>query len=990
MYNPIENENYNEWIELYNPTNKSINISGWTITDNKHIDSIEGNFENGTGATIIPSKAYAIITDHGSNVYKNFNISNNTIKLYVDDRSIGNGLGNSGDKLILKNNENKSIDNLEWIINYSDVDGEAINDIKEGYTLSKINANKTKNSKYDFFEGLPTPGFKNKLLETGKTKITLENSEFIISKDEMKILDLEIKNIGKFSDEISIRIINITNGWQAELDKKIINLEPNQSRIVKLYVTPTKYNSYEGEIRIIALSEKEINLSDEIELYFKIKEPDLYIKQIKLFNETKNESNNFLQGEIIRIKSFCKNQGFENATNVLVTFYIDEKKYENYIGKKTYKNISKYQKYPSILFDTINLKPGNHKIYCFVDENNIINEISENNNKFCIDFEIIDTKPNIFEKKLVFSEFYYHTHPGFLNEFLKIYNPNNKTIDISGFYITNNPEKNKLDQRKIIFPKNTKIKGYSSICISQTAKDFFFETRVYPDFEYFNDSIENISDMISETRIYFGNEYGTITLKNMFNHTIDSIVYGNTTKNISGWAKNPIIKSSEGEIYKRNFNGLIPIDTNTSNDWKNFRIFKIGQTNLDTKIFNFKGLIQTFISPDNSYSVIKKYISSANTSIFLNIYEITSQYLCEELINCLKKNISLTILVEGGPVGGVCDKEKYLLNKLFNYGAKVYLKTSDNSKKIFSRYRFNHAKYLIIDNEVLIVESCNFADTGVPYDPSYGNREWGLVIKNSSVAKYYFNVFLDDSSIDYSEVISLNDSNWKIPYDYYLDYSYYKKAYKTNFETKNYFDNFSVKPIFSPDNSYKEIYELINSSNKSIYVEQLYIYKYWDEKINPFVKLLSEKANQGIDVRVIMNYNPTYSDTNEKINQTKEFLEENNVKVKFIYTNWSIFSNVHNKGVIVDNKSVLISSINWNENSFLNNREAGIIVYNENISRYFLKVFLYDWNLKQKCKNITELDPIELKSDENTIYMAVIFTLTFAVVIQDWRKRKWT
>ncbi|MCD6222675.1 MAG: hypothetical protein J7K12_03215, partial [Thermoplasmata archaeon] len=74
---------------------------------------------------------------------------------------------------------------------------------------------------------------------------------------------------------------------------------------------------------------------------------------------------------------------------------------------------------------------------------------------------------------------------------------------------------------------------------------------------------------------------------------------------------------------------------------------------------------------------------------------------------------------------------------------------------------------------------------------------------------------------------------------------------------------------------------------------------------------------------------------------TKKFLEENGIEVKFSKLN------VHNKGMIVDNK-VLISSINWGENSVRNNREIGIIIENENVSNYFKKIFYYDWNYGKK------------------------------------------
>jgi phosphatidylserine/phosphatidylglycerophosphate/cardiolipin synthase-like enzyme len=103
---------------------------------------------------------------------------------------------------------------------------------------------------------------------------------------------------------------------------------------------------------------------------------------------------------------------------------------------------------------------------------------------------------------------------------------------------------------------------------------------------------------------------------------------------------------------------------------------------------------------------------------------------------------------------------------------------------------------------------------------------------------------------------------------------------------------------------------------------------------------------------------------------------------------------VHNKGVIVDNKSVLISSINWNENSFTNNREVGVIITHPSIAQYYCQIFLADWNLSDPFAitiNSTylsdELQLIELNA--HTIYIGALFTMTFIVVARDWRKRSW-
>jgi phosphatidylserine/phosphatidylglycerophosphate/cardiolipin synthase-like enzyme len=52
---------------------------------------------------------------------------------------------------------------------------------------------------------------------------------------------------------------------------------------------------------------------------------------------------------------------------------------------------------------------------------------------------------------------------------------------------------------------------------------------------------------------------------------------------------------------------------------------------------------------------------------------------------------------------------------------------------------------------------------------------------------------------------------------------------------------------------------------------------------------------------------------------------------------------IHNKGVIVDDERVLVSSINWNSNSPNFNREAGVIIDHPGVARYFHAVFLDDW-----------------------------------------------
>ena len=124
MFHPLENENTNEWIELYNPTSEPLDVAGWMIADEKETDSILADTENGDGTTIIPPGGYAIITDKGTTIYETYTIPDNAIRLSVDDSTLcGYGLNNQQEKIILFDLDSSLIDAVEWGEDFEDVPG---------------------------------------------------------------------------------------------------------------------------------------------------------------------------------------------------------------------------------------------------------------------------------------------------------------------------------------------------------------------------------------------------------------------------------------------------------------------------------------------------------------------------------------------------------------------------------------------------------------------------------------------------------------------------------------------------------------------------------------------------------------------------------------------------------------------------------------------------------------------------------------------------
>ena len=140
MADPFADETLNEWVELYNDGNAAVNVSNWYIGDNTGNDTIQGGLYNNEG-TIIPAFGYAIITDDATRVYNNFNASNDAIRLYADDASIGNGLGNDGEAIYVYDKS------------YNLIDKKTYNETTEGLSWSYAN-----NS---LFKSNPTPGFAN-------------------------------------------------------------------------------------------------------------------------------------------------------------------------------------------------------------------------------------------------------------------------------------------------------------------------------------------------------------------------------------------------------------------------------------------------------------------------------------------------------------------------------------------------------------------------------------------------------------------------------------------------------------------------------------------------------------------------------------------------------------------------------------------------------------------------------------------------------------
>ena len=520
-------------------------------------------------------------------------------------------------------------------------------------------------------------------------------------------------------------------------------------------------------------------------------------------------------------------------------------------------------------------------------------------------------------------------------EYVAITNPCAQSINIEGWSITDN-------EGKITFHTFAIAPG-ETIYVTRNATAFAEQisnaTRktIFPDFEYGTDSDSDVTQLQTEGRFALRNSGDEVILQDKSERDVDAVIYGNCSYKGVGWQAEPLKKPREGMIYKRN-------DFRDTNQCKDWLLLTFGASYHAPEKITCFGEITAFVSPDCSFSVLQREIETAASSLYINLYQFESIYLMDAVLDALNRGVNVRLLLEDRPVGGIKDEERYIAAKIMDSGGEVR----------FCHDPFiNHAKYAVIDNERTLITTENWKNTGIPYNSSFGNRGWGIVITNAEVANYFKQVFLDDfyrgrekdssQGLAKLETKEFTISRRRIP----------EGSYVPVFAPLTVTSNFTVIPVFAPDTALNNetILGTINNAKERIYVQQFLTRRFWDEEDNPFFAALIDAARRGCDVKVLLDskYLEGGNNNDEAVTWLNELSKEDNLSLEAKLADLDSLglTKIHNKGLIVDGEKVLIASLNWNANS-VHNREAGVIVANDEIASFYEGVFLHDWDTSAK------------------------------------------
>jgi len=481
-------------------------------------------------------------------------------------------------------------------------------------------------------------------------------------------------------------------------------------------------------------------------------------------------------------------------------------------------------------------------------------------------------------------------------EYVKIINPSDEMIDISCFILTDL-------EGEITIPSDTHL-GPGS--------DYIFELPAE------GVALKNSGDEV-------------ILLDNRRN-LVDCVIYGDSDYNTAGWHGKGVGDAFDERVFRRFYPDM---DTDTAYEWLPLREYYRGQSNFLPPLRDVTADVTCFVSPDCSLDPLLARIRAAST-IRANIYLFESSAIEDAIIELLDRGGVARILVERDPVGGMSHSELLILKNIIDHGGEVRF-TND------PLYNLNHAKYALFDDDTILITSENWNNDGFPPPETGGNRGWGIVIENGEIFDDLYEVF----EYDWQHGLDLYIQNiYEVPEaasDHGLSW------YGNGFDPLSLSGNFSVQLIIAPDNSlhYETIIGLINSANKSIYIEEAYIRRDWGDHTNPYLDATIDAARRGVEVKILLDsmwYNlDGNADNDDLCRYVNEISKNEDLNLEARLVRRDGITKIHNKGVIVDSEKVLISSINWNKHSPTYNREVGVIIQNPEIGAYYSEVFMKDW-----------------------------------------------
>ena len=390
------------------------------------------------------------------------------------------------------------------------------------------------------------------------------------------------------------------------------------------------------------------------------------------------------------------------------------------------------------------------------------------------------------------------------------------------------------------------------------------------------------------------------------------------------------------------------------------------------------------VSPESGWSQLETFLAATEERLTVAMYQFTAPHIFEAVRNAVTpQGRSMELILHPRPESpghsgvkaqdleekDVIDKLSNLMGNRFKMSWATLVSQSHPDGLWALAY---HIKVAVRDGKTLWLSSGNWQSSNQPAVHPFGshpdqlpsgfqrkyNRDYHAIITNDKLAAIYetyikrdFDLTVNAGTIKPFVMPDLFIS--EVEPEERLMFA----APPQLFPPLQLERQVRVQPLLTPDNYAENALALIKSAQTSVWFQNQYInFRDTGEDFPEFQRLikgLKEKIDAGCDVRIICRdlMKQEYIDILLALGFPRQVMRFQPA--------------CHNKTIIVDRKIVLFGSHNWSNEGVKTNRDASLILYDEEIAKYLAQIYDYDWDRLAKAKP-TSTQPRVARGDEPT------------------------
>ncbi len=564
------------------------------------------------------------------------------------------------------------------------------------------------------------------------------------------------------------------------------------------------------------------------------------------------------------------------------------------------------------------------------------------------------------------------------DEAVEIANLGNAPAEIGGWGLADQ------DMIAVSLPPSVTLAAGQSVWLADEAGAFRAQFGFSPDFEAgANDP--TVPDLDGSWPV-LANDGDEVLLLNQDGAVQDVLVYKDGDASQNGWSGTAVqpfgagALRTTGQILYRKLDqasGRPVADTDTAADWAQDTVdpvngCKVRYPGWDLeRFFHTVRLTQTAsltvaIGPDSLYRVVADEIDAAKYSLWIHSYTFENTMLAQTVAARAAAGVSVTVLLDGSPPGSVTDQERWVCSEIEAASGRCFFVIGDAENDVYRRYAHQHAKYIVIDGQRALIGSENLSLKSMPFDDkrngTAGQRGVYLITDAPGVVAHLETLFaLDMDLANHQDIVTFASID-PLPPGYTPISVTDWMTYTARFSVPLVLDGeFSFEIIQSPENSLRDSNALLGllaraGEGDRVLVQQMHEPPYWGDRYsdrvsnpNPRLEAYLAAAQRGANVRVLLD--SFYDDPTDPRGNwaTCVFLRgiaaQERLRLGCRLGNPTEMG-IHTKMVLVEvdgRRYVHLGSINGSELSSKANRELAVQVESSAAFAYLAEMFERDW-----------------------------------------------